>query len=113
MRETKLPPIALLREHGVAIAIATDCNPGTSPLLSLRLAAGMACTLFRLTPEEALRGVTVHAARALGLHDRGTLAVGQRADLAVWQAKQPAELCYWIGGQLLRGLWIGGESVPA
>lgn len=113
LRETKLPPIERLREHAVAIAIATDCNPGTSPLLSLRLAAGMACTLFRLTPEEALRGVTVHAARALGLHDRGTLAVGQRADLAVWQAKQPAELCYWIGGQLLRGLWIGGESVPA
>jgi imidazolonepropionase len=113
LRETKLPPLAALREHRVPIAIATDCNPGTSPLLSLRLAAGMACTLFRLTPEEALRGVTVHAARALGLHDRGTLAVGQRADLAVWQAKQPAELCYWIGGQLLRGLWIGGESVPA
>ncbi|CAM0999018.1 imidazolonepropionase [Rhodanobacter sp. Root179] len=113
LRETKLPPIERLREHAVPIAIATDCNPGTSPLLSLRLAAGMACTLFRLTPEEALRGVTVHAARALGLHDRGTLAVGQRADLAVWQAKQPAELCYWIGGQLLRGLWIGGESVPA
>ncbi|KQZ72212.1 imidazolonepropionase [Rhodanobacter sp. Root561] len=113
LRETKLPPIERLREHAVPIAIATDCNPGTSPLLSLRVAAGMACTLFRLTPEEALRGVTVHAARALGLHDRGTLAVGQRADLAVWQAKQPAELCYWIGGQLLRGLWIGGESVPA
>ncbi|EIL92814.1 imidazolonepropionase [Rhodanobacter spathiphylli] len=113
LRETKLPPIERLREHAVPIAIATDCNPGTSPLLSLRLAAGMACTLFRLTPEEALRGVTVHAARALGLRDRGTLAVGQRADLAVWQAKQPAELCYWIGGQLLRGLWIGGESVPA
>jgi imidazolonepropionase len=113
LRETKLPPLAALREHRVPIAIATDCNPGTSPLLSLRLAAGMACTLFRLTPEEALRGVTVHAARALGLHDRGTLAVGQRADLAVWQAKQPAELCYWIGGQLLRGLWIGGESVSA
>ncbi|HEY0197958.1 MAG TPA: imidazolonepropionase [Rhodanobacter sp.] len=111
LRETKLPPIELLRKHGVPMAIATDCNPGTSPLLSLRLAAGMACTLFRLTPEEALRGVTVHAARALGLNDRGTLAVGQRADLAVWEAKQPAELCYWIGGRLMRQVWLGGEPV--
>ncbi|WP_426271457.1 imidazolonepropionase [Dyella kyungheensis] len=110
LRETKLPPIAGLREHGVAMAIATDCNPGTSPLLSLRLAAGMACTLFRLTPEEALRGVTVHAARALGLSDRGTLQAGQRADLAVWNVKQPAELCYWIGGQVLRNVFIGGHS---
>ncbi|MEO5830809.1 MAG: imidazolonepropionase [Rhodanobacter sp.] len=113
LRETKLPPLAALREHRVPIAIATDCNPGTSPLLSLRLAAGMACTLFRLTPEEALRGITVNAAHALGLDDRGTLAVGQRADLAAWQVRQPAELCYWIGGQLLRELWIGGDSVPA
>ncbi|MFZ0869964.1 MAG: imidazolonepropionase [Rhodanobacter sp.] len=111
LRETKLPPIALLREHRVPIAIATDCNPGTSPLLSLRLAAGMACTLFRLTPEEALRGVTVHAARALGLHDRGTLAIGQRADLVIWNARQPAELCYWIGGNLVREVWLGGEPV--
>ncbi|WP_199099524.1 imidazolonepropionase [Dyella sp. ASV21] len=113
LRETKLPPIASLREHGVAMAVATDCNPGTSPMLSLRLAAGMACTLFRLTPEEALRGVTVHAARALGLHDRGTLAVGQRADIAVWNVRQPAELCYWIGGQLLRKAFLGGEQLPA
>ncbi|WP_449428923.1 imidazolonepropionase [Rhodanobacter umsongensis] len=111
LRETKLPPIALLREHHVPMAIATDCNPGTSPLLSLRLAAGMACTLFRLTPEEALRGITVDAARALGLYDRGTLAVGQRADLVVWQAKQPAELCYWIGGSLVHEVCVGGESV--
>jgi imidazolonepropionase len=111
LRETQLPPVAALREHHVPIAIATDCNPGTSPLLSLRLAAGMACTLFRLTPEEALRGVTVNAARALGLHDRGTLAVGHRADLVVWRARQPAELCYWIGGQLVHAIWIDGESV--
>jgi imidazolonepropionase len=111
LRETQLPPIAALREHGVPIAIATDCNPGTSPLLSLRLAASMACTLFRLTPEEALRGVTANAARALGLHDRGTLAVGQRADLVVWHARQPAELCYWIAGQLVREVIVGGESV--
>jgi imidazolonepropionase len=110
LRETKLPPIAGLRAHDVPMAIATDCNPGTSPLLSLRLAAGMACTLFRLTPEEALRGVTVNAARALGLDDRGTLAVGQRADLAVWNLREPAELCYWIGGShLLREVYLGGE----
>lgn len=114
LRETKLPPIASLRRHGVAMAVATDCNPGTSPLLSLRLAAGMACTLFRLTPEEALQGVTVHAAKALGLSDRGTLEVGKRADLAVWNVKQPAELCYWIGGnQALRKLFIAGASQPA
>ena len=109
LRETKLPPVASLRDHNVPIAIATDCNPGTSPLLSLRLAAGMACTLFRLTPEEALRGVTVNAARALGLGDRGTLAAGQRADLVVWNARRPAELCYWIGGSLARKVYVAGE----
>ena len=111
LRETKLPPIAALRDHRVPIAIATDCNPGTSPLLSLRLAAGMGCTLFRLTPEEALRGVTVNAARALGLVDRGTLAVGQRADLVVWNVRRPAELCYWIGGSLARAVYVAGERV--
>jgi imidazolonepropionase len=111
LRETRLPPIDRLRARGVPMAIATDCNPGTSPLLSLRLAAGMACTLFRLTPEEALRGVTVQAARALGLADRGTLAPGQRADLALWNVRQPAELCYWIGGPLLRESWIGGRRI--
>ena len=110
LRETKLPPVASLRSHGVPIAVATDCNPGTSPLLSLRLAANMACTLFRLTPEEALRGITVNAARALGLHDRGTLAVGKRADLVLWNATQPAELCYWIGGGLVRKVWVGGVA---
>ena len=109
LRETQLPPVDGLRAAGVPIAVATDCNPGTSPLLSLRLAANMACTLFRLTPEEALRGVTVHAARALGLADRGTLATGQRADLAVWNVRDPAELCYWIGGDLLRRCWIAGR----
>ena len=113
LRETKLPPIASLRSRGVPMAVATDCNPGTSPLLSLRLAAGMACTLFRLTPEEALRGVTVHAARALGLADRGTLAAGRRADLVVWNAGHPAELCYWIGGQLVRTVYSGGRLVSA
>jgi len=113
LRETKLPPIELLRKHAVPMAIATDCNPGTSPLLSLRLAAGMGCTLFRLTPEEALRGVTANAARALGLADRGTLAIDKRADLVVWNARQPAELCYWIGGDLVRQVWLGGEPVNA
>jgi imidazolonepropionase len=113
LRETKLPPIDLLRKHAVPMAVATDCNPGTSPLLSLRLAAGMGCTLFRLTPEEALRGITVNAARALGLPDRGTLAVGQRADLVMWHARHPAELCYWIGGALVRQVWLGGEAVGA
>jgi imidazolonepropionase len=115
LRETKLPPVASLRSHGVPIAIATDCNPGTSPLLSLRLAANMACTLFRLTPEEALRGITVNAARALGLHDRGTLAVGKRADLVMWNARQPAELCYWVGGGLVRQVWMSGvaASLPS
>lgn len=112
LRETKLPPIAGLREHGVAMAVATDCNPGTSPLLSLRLAAGMACTLFRLTPEEALRGVTVNAAKALGLDDRGTLEAGKRADIAVWNVGQPAELCYWIGGETLRHAYVAGAREP-
>ncbi|WP_243050251.1 imidazolonepropionase [Dyella sp. RRB7] len=112
LRESKLPPIAGLREQRVAMAVATDCNPGTSPLLSLRLAASMACTLFRLTPEEALRGVTVNAAKALGLSDRGTLAIGQRADLAVWHVREPAELCYWIGGSnVLRDVFLGGAPL--
>lgn len=111
LRETKMPPIAALREHHAAMAVATDCNPGTSPLLSLRLAAGMACTLFRLTPEEALRGVTVHAARALGLQDRGCLQPDQRADLVVWNVRRPAELCYWIGGSLARSVYVAGRLV--
>ena len=91
------------------IAIASDLNPGTSPVLSLRLAMSMACTLFRLTPEEALRGATVHAAQALGLLDRGTLEVGKRADLVLWDIRHPAELCYWIGGNLVRGIIIDGR----
>ena len=113
LRETQLPPLAALRAHGVPVAIATDCNPGTSPLLSLRLAANMACTLFRLTPEEALRGVTANAACALGLADRGSLAVGQRADLVAWHARQPAELCYWMGGNLVRRVYLAGRSAAA
>jgi imidazolonepropionase len=97
LRETKLPPIAALREAGVPIAIATDHNPGSSPCLSLVLMLNMACTLFRLTPEEAWRGVTVNAARALGLADRGRLAAGQRADFVVWKAAHPRELAYRFG----------------
>jgi imidazolonepropionase len=97
LRETRLPPIALLREHGVAIAISTDCNPGSSPCTSLLLILNMACTLFRLTPEEALAGVTRNAARALGLADRGTLQAGQRADFVLWDVAQPAQLAYAIG----------------
>lgn len=111
LRETKLPPLDMLREHRVPIAIATDCNPGTSPLLSLRMAAGMACTLFRMTPEEALAGITVHAARALGLSDRGTLEPGKRADIAVWNVHEPSELCYWIGGPLLRQSHVAGRRL--
>ena len=109
LRETRLPPIAALRERGVPMAIASDCNPGTSPATSLPLMLNMACTLFRLTPEEALAGVTKHAARALGLADRGTLAPGQRADLALWEIVSPAELCYRIGGNACRGAIRAGH----
>lgn len=111
LRETRLPPVASLRERRVPIAIATDCNPGTSPVTSLLLMLNMACTLFRLTPEEALRGVTRHAARALGLDDRGTLASGQRADLALWDIDEPAELAYGIGGNPCAGIVRAGSVV--
>ncbi len=97
LRETKLPPIELLRKHGVAMAISTDCNPGSSPCTSLLLMLNMACTLFRMTPEESLAGVTRHAAAALGLSDRGVLAAGKRADFVLWSVQQPAELSYAIG----------------
>ena len=111
LRETRLPPLDLLRRHGVPMAVATDLNPGTSPLLSLRMAMGMACTLFRLTPMEALDGATRHAARALGLHDRGELASGKRADFVLWDAERPADLCYWIGGQLARSIHVAGHPL--
>ena len=97
LRETKLPPVELLRRHRVPIAIATDCNPGTSPCSSLLLMLNMACTLFRLTPEEALAGVTRHAAQALGLRDRGVLAPGMRADFVLWELERPAQLSYALG----------------
>jgi len=109
LRETRLPPIERFRAHGVPLAVATDVNPGTSPLLSLRQAMNMACTLFRLTPEEALRGATIHAARALGLADRGTLEAGKRADFVIWDIEYPAELCYWIGGALAQRICVGGH----
>ena len=109
LRETKLPPLDAFRAHGVPMAVATDCNPGTSPLQSLRLAMSLACTHFRLTPEEALRGATVHAARALGLKDRGRLVVGQRADFVRWRIGQPAQLAYWLGGDLVSAVHVGGR----
>ncbi len=118
LREAQLPPVAEFRARGVPMAVATDCNPGTSPSTSLLMMLNMACTLFRLTPEEALAGATVHAARALGLADRGTLAAGQRADLALWDIAEPAELSYRIGGNPNAGViragrmahWNGGVS---
>ncbi|MBA3667492.1 MAG: imidazolonepropionase [Sphingomonas sp.] len=98
LQETRKPPVQLLRDQGVPIAIATDCNPGTSPLLSPTLAINMACTLFGLTPEEAIAGMTINAARALGLaHDIGTIEAGKAADLCVWRIDQINELAYWIG----------------
>ncbi len=111
LRETKLPPLDAFRAHGVPMAVATDCNPGTSPLQSLRLAMSLACTHFRLTPEEALRGATVHAARALGLKDRGRLVVGQRADFVRWRIGQPAQLAYWLGGDLVSAVHVGGRVI--
>ncbi|MFC0119342.1 imidazolonepropionase [Pseudoalteromonas xiamenensis] len=111
LRETQQPPIALLREHNVAMALASDFNPGTAPLCSLRLVLNMGCTLFRLTPEEALAGVTVNAAKALGLGDRGMLQVGLRADLAMWNIQHPAELSYQFGVNDLLNLWILGKLI--
>ena len=110
LRETQLPPVAALRDAGVPIAIATDHNPGSSPTLSPLLMLNMACTLFRLTPEEALRGMTVNGARALGLADRGQLVTGQRADFAIWPHEHPSEMSYWLGQQVQpRVVWGGQE----
>ena len=114
LRETTLPPLDAFRVHGVPMAVATDCNPGTSPLLSLRQAMQLACTHFRLTPEEALRGAAVNGARALGLHDRGVLRAGLRADFVQWNIGHPAELCYWLGGHLAGIRCVGGMlSLPS
>jgi imidazolonepropionase len=110
LREEKLPPVAAMRAAGVAMAVATDCNPGTSPVLSMTVAMNLACVQFRLTPEEALAGTTRHAAKALGLGaEIGTLEVGKAADLAVWDITRPAELAYWLGAPLLHSRYLGGE----
>lgn len=111
LRETQLPPVAALRHAGVPIALATDCNPGTSPLTSILLTMNMGATLFRMTPAECLAGVTRHAARALGLADRGIIAAGARADLAIWDVTHPAELTYRIGFNPLHARIFGGEFV--
>jgi imidazolonepropionase len=108
LRETQVPPVDAFRAQGVPMALATDMNPGTSPLTSILLAMNMGCTLFRLTPDEALLGVTAHAARALGLDDCGRLAVGLRADLAAWDVGEPAELSYRIGFNPLHRRWFAG-----
>lgn len=109
LRETRLPAVAALRAAGVPMAVATDCNPGSSPMTSLPMAMNMACTLFRMTPLEALAGTTTHAARALGLTDCGTIAPGQRADLCLWDASHPAELSYRIGATALQSRMFGGR----
>jgi len=110
LRETRLPPVERLRAAGVPIAIATDHNPGSSPTLSPLLMLNMACTLLRLTPEEALRGMTVNGARALGLVDRGRLAAGSRADFAVWDVEHPNELAYRFGGNPCRRVVVAGAE---
>jgi imidazolonepropionase len=108
LRDTKVPPVDLLRRYGVPIAVATDCNPGSSPCTSLLLMLNMACTLFRLTPHEALAGVTRNAARALGLGDRGVLAAGMRADFVLWDVREPAQLAYTMGfNPHRRTIWKG------
>jgi imidazolonepropionase len=112
LRETKVPPVAALRAAGVPMAVSTDHNPGSSPSLSLLLMASMACTLFRLTPLEAVQGITVNAARALGLHDRGRLAPGQRADFVAWNLEHPNELAYWFGHHALMRTIQGGKERP-
>jgi len=111
MRDTKIPPVDKMRRAGVVIAVATDCNPGTSPNVSPLLVLNMACVLFRLTPEEALAGMTRHAAQALGLQNSlGTLETGKIADLAVWNVSEPSELAYWLGADLLRERYYEGRS---
>ncbi len=112
LRDTTPPPVHALRQAGVPMAVSTDHNPGSSPCLSLLTAMHMACTLWRLTPLEAVLGATVHAAQALGLRDRGRLALGQRADLAAWHVQHPRELAYWLGGQPCAGRAVAGRWLP-
>lgn len=110
--ETQLPPVQTLRDAGVRIAIGSDCNPGTSPICSIRATMVLAARLFRLTPEECLAGVTREAAIALGLdHNRGTLVAGKRADVAIWDTGHPRELAYWLGAVEISTLLIGGREV--
>ncbi len=109
LREAKLPPLDLLRQFGVPIAVATDCNPGSSPVTSILMTLNMACTLFRMTPEEALAGITCNAAKALGLTDRGVLRIGARADFAIWNIERPGELSYRIGFNPLEHVAIAGK----
>lgn len=112
LRETQAPPVAAFREHGVPMALATDCNPGSAPVLSLLAMASMGCTLFRMTPGEALAGITRVAAQALGLDSTlGSLTVGRRADLAVWNIHSPVDLCYWLGSRPNAGVIRGGRWV--
>ena len=109
LRQTTPPPVPALRMAGVPLAVSTDSNPGTSPCTSILLALNMACTLFGLTPEEALAGATRNAARALGLQDEiGTIEVGKRADLALWKIDRPAELAYHLGANPCAGVVFGG-----
>ncbi|MBS0400828.1 MAG: amidohydrolase family protein, partial [Proteobacteria bacterium] len=109
LRQDHPPPVAALRRAGVRMAVATDCNPGTAPCTSLLLAMNMACTLFRMRPDEVLAGVTRHAAAALGLADRGRLTPGLRADISFWKIGRPAELCYALGANPCVGVLQGGK----
>lgn len=112
LREKQLPPVQSLIKHNVPIALSTDLNPGTSPVLSLRLMMNLGCTLFALTPEQALAAVTIHAAQALGLlHSHGSLERGKVADFVAWEITHPAELSYWLGGDLNKRVIYRGEEI--
>jgi imidazolonepropionase len=111
LRETRRPPIDAFRRAGVPLVVATDLNPGSSPVRSPLLALNMACVLLGMTPEEAVLGMTRHAASVLGFTDRGEIRVGARADLACWQVDRPGELCYWVGGNPCRGLFVDGRRI--
>ena len=111
LRDSKCPPIDLLRKHKVPMAVATDCNPGSSPVLSLKLMINMASTIFQLTPEEAIAGVTRNAAKALGLRDRGIIKEGMLADLVRWDIEHPAELAYYVGGNHLKSVIKNGKII--
>jgi imidazolonepropionase len=110
INESKMPPVQSFRDHKVKMAVATNCNPGSSPCVSILLALNMACSRFRMTPEEALAGVTRHAAAALGKADRGSLEVGKRADVCVWDCKDPCELAYYMGMNPLQRVFVAGKE---